>query len=123
MGAGVDFSKWLHSGGAGIRHRAGSSIFLAGDAGTAMYIVREGTVDIRVAEDLLEKVGPGGLIGEMTLVDDGPRSASAFAATECELIPIDRRRFLYLVQETPTFALEVMRVFADRLRRMNDRFG
>ncbi|HEU5100134.1 MAG TPA: Crp/Fnr family transcriptional regulator [Roseiflexaceae bacterium] len=61
--------------------------------------------------------GPGGIVGEMALIDDRPRSATAVAATDCRLVPIDERRFTFLVQQTPMFALAVMRVMAERLRR------
>ena len=64
-------------------------------------------------------VGPGALIGEMALIDDSPRTASAVAKTSCRLAEIDRRRFHFLVQQTPHFATHVMKTLADRLRRMN----
>ncbi len=60
------------------------------------------------------------MIGEMALIDHLPRSASARATTDAKLVPIDQRRFLFLVQETPFFAIHVMKVMADRLRRMNE---
>jgi len=69
----------------------------------------------------VETVEEGGLLGEMSLVDDRERSASAVALVDCELVPIDEKRFLFLVQETPFFALEVMRTMARRLRAMNER--
>ena len=57
------------------------------------------------------------MFGEMALIDREPRSATAIAETDCELVVIDKRRFWFLVQETPYFAEIVMRVMADRLRR------
>ena len=69
------------------------------------------------AKRQLEEVGPGTIFGEMALIDLGPRSASAVAVTDCELVSIEKRRFWFLVQETPYFAETVMRVMAERLRR------
>ncbi|PYJ18341.1 MAG: cyclic nucleotide-binding protein, partial [Verrucomicrobia bacterium] len=68
---------------------------------------------------VLEAAGPGALIGEMALIDDTPRTANAVAKTVCRLAQIDRRRFHFLVQQTPHFATHVMKTLADRLRHMN----
>ena len=58
-------------------------------------------------------------MGEMALIDHGPRSATVTASTDCTLAEIDEKRFLFLVQQTPMFALSVMRLLSQRLRRMN----
>ena len=55
----------------------------------------------------------------MALIDRASRSANAVAATDCEVVPIDERLFVILVQDAPYFALDVMRVLAERLRAMN----
>jgi CRP/FNR family transcriptional regulator, cyclic AMP receptor protein len=64
-------------------------------------------------------VTAGGILGEMALISDDARSATARAIGECVVIPIDQKRFLFLVQQTPFFALKVMRVMCNRLRAMN----
>ena len=97
--------------------RAGDVVFADGDRGDCMYVVKSGSVSLRQAGEELEEVGPGGLFGEMALIDLGPRSASAVAVTDCELVSLEKRRFWFLVQETPYFAETVMRVMVDRLRR------
>jgi CRP/FNR family cyclic AMP-dependent transcriptional regulator len=99
----------------------GQYVFKAGDPGEAMYIVIEGEVEILDGSILLETSGQGSIVGELALIDDEPRSATAVAKTECKLVVVDRRRFQYMVQETPLFALSVMKVLADRLRRKNVR--
>jgi CRP-like cAMP-binding protein len=55
----------------------------------------------------------------MAMVDGQPRTASAVARTDCRLVPIDQKRFQFLIQETPYFAIEVMRLLVERLRRVN----
>jgi CRP/FNR family transcriptional regulator, cyclic AMP receptor protein len=55
----------------------------------------------------------------MALIDSLPRSATAIAVTDCRLAPINEKQFLLLVQETPFFSLYVMRVLAERLRKMD----
>jgi CRP-like cAMP-binding protein len=84
-----------------------------------MYLVDSGSVALRVGEHVVETVGPSGLFGEMAIIDREPRSASAVAESDSELITIDKRRFWFLVQETPYFAEIVMRVMANRIRSMN----
>ena len=96
---------------------AGDTIFSEGELGDSLYIVRRGSGSLKTAERQLESVHEGGLFGEMAVIDRAPRSATAVAETACELVAIDRRRFWFLVQETPYFAEIVMRVMADRLRR------
>jgi len=95
----------------------GQTLFERGDPGDVLYIVAEGQVEVRAGEQLLEIIGPGGIVGEMALIDDQPRMATAIAHTDCLLTPVSRTHFLTLVQRNPRFALQVMRVMADRLRR------
>jgi CRP-like cAMP-binding protein len=96
---------------------AGAAIFRAGDAGDNMYVVVEGEVRIVANGKELELLGPGGVFGEIALIDNGPRSADAVAATDCRVVPVDEAWFKFLVQQTPFFSLQIMRVMADRLRR------
>lgn len=95
---------------------AGRAVFREGESGSSLYIIAEGEVDIMRGERVLETVGPGGVIGELALIDDKPRSASAVARTDCMLAPVNREHFLALIQRTPLFALQVMRAMANRLR-------
>jgi CRP/FNR family cyclic AMP-dependent transcriptional regulator len=99
---------------------ANDVIFRKGDPRTFMYAVKEGEVDIKLGQKLLETVGPEGIFGEMAMVDGQPRTASAIARTDCKLVPIDQRRFQFLIQQTPHFAIHVMRLLVERLRRAND---
>lgn len=99
----------------------GQVIFSSGDAATAMYVVVEGRVDLSIKGKLVEQLGPGGVFGEMALIDAAPRMATAVAASDCKVVSVDERRFKFLVQQTPHFALQLMRVITDRLRRMDER--
>ena len=95
---------------------AGTTIFARGDTGDRMYVVIDGRVGITADGTSHAEVGPGELFGEMSLIDDMPRSADAVAITDCVVAPLDERQFLFLVHEKPMFALHVMSVMADRLR-------
>jgi CRP-like cAMP-binding protein len=97
----------------------GDFLFREGEKGEKMYVLLEGEVDIFLGDFVLETAGPGALLGEMALIDDSPRTAKAVAKTPARLTQIDRRRFHFLVQQTPHFATHVMKTLADRLRHMN----
>ena len=97
----------------------GETIFTEGEAGDCMYVVKEGEVDVVVRGTVVETLGEGSILGEMALIDKNPRSATVVARSDCKLVPINEARFKYLVQQTPFFAIEVMRVMACRLRRMD----
>jgi len=70
---------------------------------------------------IIYSIGSGGILGEMALIDTQLRSATAVAQTDCKLVPINEKRFVFLVQQTPFFAIEVMRIMAERLRNMDAR--
>ena len=102
---------------------AGQTVFNAGEQGRVMYVVLEGEVSILIGSAVMEDVLPGGFFGEMALIDQDLRSATAVAKTDCKLVPVDKKRFTFLVQEHPYFSLEVMQTLARRLRRMDSRMG
>jgi len=100
---------------------AGHALFREGEPGDTMFVVLDGAVEVIHGDQVVETIGAGGLVGELALIDTAPRSASAIAATPCRLVPVGKPEFTFLVQEHPTFALQVMTVMAERLRRTNDR--
>ena len=98
---------------------AGETIFTEGSTGREMYVVLEGSVDIQVCNKTLDVTGPGGVFGEMALIDSSARSATAIAKDDCTLASVDEKQFLRLVDRIPLFALNVMQILAGRLRRMD----
>jgi CRP-like cAMP-binding protein len=100
---------------------AGQTVFRAGDPGEHMFAVIKGSVDIIINGKTVETVEAGGIFGEMALVEDKPRVATTVVKSDAELVRIDRKRFLFLVQQTPYFSLQLMAIMAERLRRMNER--
>jgi CRP-like cAMP-binding protein len=99
--------------------KTGDFIFKKNDPGETMYLVARGEVDILIHDKVVETVSPGGVIGEMALLDLGPRSATATARTDCLLLPIDRERFQQQVSKSPSFSLQVMRIMAERMRNVD----
>ena len=115
----VEINLFRHAPNA-IALQSGDLIFREGDPGDVMFSVLEGNVELSRNGAVVEDVGPGGILGEMALIDAAPRSATAAARTAVRVVPVDQRQFTYLVQEHPTFALQVMTVMAERLRRANN---
>ena len=97
---------------------AGENLFLEGEAGDRLYVLVQGQIDITAEGKLVDRLPEGSIIGEMALVDDRPRSATATAVTDSTLLPVDRNRFRELVRESPDFAIQVMSIMSKRLRRM-----
>jgi CRP-like cAMP-binding protein len=97
-------------------YNPGETIFRENDPGMFMYVVKRGQVELRRGGVLLEVVEKGNIFGEMALIEHGTRSATAVAASECQVVPIDEEKFTYLVKQTPYFALDVLRIMAQRLR-------
>ena len=96
---------------------AGDVIFAEGQAGDSMYAVIDGEIEIRKRDNVIDTVSPGGVFGEMALIDQEPRSASAIARSDCRVAAVGQKRFTLLVHQTPYFALQIMHVLADRLRK------
>jgi CRP/FNR family cyclic AMP-dependent transcriptional regulator len=104
-------------------------IFEEGSTGSEMYLIHSGRVLLSVRQDKTQQVPlvvlkPGDFFGEMALVDDSPRSATASAVEDnTELIVIDRARFLFMVRQQPEFALSLMHTLCQRLRDMDRRLS
>ncbi|MGK7953999.1 MAG: cyclic nucleotide-binding domain-containing protein [Crocosphaera sp.] len=97
----------------------GDVIFNNGDKGTVMYGIIEGEVEMYIDGKVIEVIEKGDVFGQGALVhEDYLRSSTAVAKTDCKLASLDREHFLFAVQQTPMFALEIMRSYSDRHRRL-----
>jgi CRP-like cAMP-binding protein len=103
----------------------GSVIFEEGVPGDYMYVIKQGQVKISKLSDdgrekILEILGPGDFVGEMALLDRGPRSASVKSTQPCVLLALSRQDFLSLLRERPEISLELIRELSRRLRETNE---
>ena len=105
------------------RVRAGGVIFREGEDADELFVIKSGYVRIQIGNRVVADLTADTIFGEMALIDDEPRSATALAITDVELAPVSEKQFLFLVSQTPYFALKVMRVLAQRLRVTNKTFG
>jgi CRP-like cAMP-binding protein len=99
-----------------LSYETGATIVREGQVGVLMYIVLKGKVAIHVGGNVVETVGPGGLFGEMALVDRTPRLASAVAESNCKLLAINRNAFLNLVKHSRRFAASLLAAVSARAR-------
>ena len=99
--------------------KAGDVIFREGDPARELFIVQSGEIEIRLGNRVLETLSQYSIFGEMALIDDAPRSATAVAVSDTKLILVSEKQFLFLIGNTPYFALNVMRIMARRLRMAN----
>ena len=118
----VDFSILIGNEVPTRSFKAGETIFREGDPAEELYVIKEGRVGVQTGNRLLDTLDSKTIFGEMALVDNAPRSAAAIAITDVKLVPVSERQFLFLVSETPNFALNVMRLMARRLRATNQAF-
>jgi len=106
-----------------VYYSAGSVIFSEGQKRDRMYVVRAGEVDLLVRGQHAETVPVDGFFGELAMIDDSPRTVTAVAKTDCTLIPISEKQFVFLGQEIPLFALIIMRSMGRSIRHRMALFG
>ncbi len=104
-----------------IEIKSGGTLFREGDAGEAMFVLIAGEAEVTIAGMFFEKCTPGSFVGELAVIDGSPRFATVTALTDCKFVVIDHARFHFLVDEAPRFAIDVMRVMAQRLRNCDQR--
>lgn len=96
----------------------GTIIFEAGQPGNVMYGILEGAIDLVINGKVVDTLQQGSVFGVGALVGVPKRGYTAVAKTACKLATLDEQRFLFAVQETPMFALQVMRDYANRIMHL-----
>jgi CRP-like cAMP-binding protein len=117
-GIDIDMRTFARNAGANVSYAAGSIVFNKGDPGTCMYVVQSGVLEMVIGEKVVEVCGANEAIGFMSVIDNAPRSSTARVKEACELSVIDERRFRFMVDEVPNFALYIMGAMARRIRGM-----
>ena len=114
----LDLSAFLNGHEPLRRVAAGQPVFAIDDPGSSMFVVRSGSVAIRIGDLVYETVGAGGVVGEMALLDEDARvrSATAVAATDCEVVEIGQARLLEIIGQAPELGLKLCQVVVRRLR-------
>lgn len=100
-----------------IELESGKALFREGEPGDVMYVLVDGEAKIFIGGVLFEKCVPGAVLGEIAVIDKAPRYATVIASSKCKFAQVDDQRFHFLLDETPGFAIAIMRVMAERLKR------
>lgn len=115
----VDFALLARATPEARSFRASEIICKEGDAGVEFFVVKSGSVAVRRGNRTLDVLHEGEVFGEMALIDSEPRSATVVAESDCVVVPVGEKQFLFMSSEAPYFALSVMRVQVQRLRTSN----
>jgi len=104
---------------------AGETLFKTGEPGESLYIVRDGEVELFIRDTAGQKIllaiaGNGEVFGELALLDRGPRTATAMALTDTELLELDREDLLLLFHKSPTAALRLLAAMSQMTRKADE---
>jgi len=114
----IDMRMFARNAGTNMTFSAGSIVFNKGDPGACMYVVQSGVIEMVIGDKVVEVCGPNEAIGFMSVVDGAARSSTARVKEPCEVSAIDQRKFRFMVDEVPNFALYIMGAMARRIRGM-----
>jgi CRP/FNR family cyclic AMP-dependent transcriptional regulator len=114
----IDMRLFARKAGTSLNFPTGSVVFNKGDPGATMFVVQSGVIEMVIGEKVIEVCGANEAIGFMSMIDGAPRSSTARVKEACELSVIDQRKFRFMVDEVPNFALYIMAAMARRIRGM-----
>jgi CRP-like cAMP-binding protein len=98
---------------------AGTMIIDQGQTGREAFIVMDGEVTVKRNGRKIADLGTGSIVGELSLLDHGPRTATAVCSTDCTLLVIDQRRFLSVIDDIPSLSHKLLRTLASRIRELD----
>ncbi len=101
---------------------SGSLIVDQGQTGKEAFILLEGTATVRRNGKKVADLEPGAMIGELSLLDHGPRTASVIATSDCRLFVLEQRRFLAVIDEVPALAHRLLSALAGRIRELDRQY-
>jgi CRP/FNR family cyclic AMP-dependent transcriptional regulator len=105
-----------------IRMTAGTLIVDQGQTGREAFVVLEGEVEVKRNNRKVATLGPGSVVGELSLLDHGPRTATAICATDCTLLVIDQRRFLGVLDSVPAITHKLLAALAAKIRDLDRQY-
>jgi CRP-like cAMP-binding protein len=101
---------------------AGSMITDQGQTGREAFVVLEGTVTVKRNGKKVASLGPGTVVGELSLLDHGPRTATVICETECKLLLLDQRHFMGVLEQVPTLSHKMLATLAGRIRDLDRQY-
>ena len=105
-----------------IRMTAGTLIVDQGQTGREAFVILDGEVEVKRNGRKIATLGPGSVVGELSLLDHGPRTATAICATDCTLLVVDQRRFLGVIDTVPALSHKLLASLAARIRDLDRQY-
>lgn len=111
-------------------HRAGDEITMAdgtviidqGQLGREAFVILDGAVTVKRRDRKIATLGPGDIVGELALLDHGPRTASATCEGDCTLFVLDQRHFRGVIEDHPAIAMKLLTALAERIRDLDRKY-
>jgi CRP-like cAMP-binding protein len=97
----------------------GTLIIDQGQTGREAFVILDGTVVVKRNGRKVADLGVGAVVGELSLLDHGPRTATAICTSDCTLMVIDQRRFLSVIDDIPSLSHKLLRTLAARIRELD----
>lgn len=101
---------------------AGTLVVDQGQTGREAFVVLDGEVTVKRSGRKIATLGPGDVVGELSLLDHGPRTATAICETDCVLLVIDQRRFLGVLDDVPSISHKLLAALASRIRDLDRQY-
>ncbi len=114
----INMQMFARNAGVNLNFPAGSIIFTEGDPGDCMYVVQSGVIEMIIHEHVVDVCGANEAMGFLSVIDRAPRTATARVKEAAEVSVIDQRRFRFMLDEVPNFALYIIDAMAHRIRGM-----
>lgn len=99
-----------------VQHGDGAVLAREGEPGLGFFLILEGTAKVTVGDRTRTRLGPGDFFGEISLLDQGPRTASVVAESPVRLLGLTQWSFKRLIEQNPSIAAKMLKVMAQRLR-------
>jgi CRP/FNR family transcriptional regulator, cyclic AMP receptor protein len=116
----IDMRMFARNAGSNMTFQPGATLFNEGDVLKNVYVVQSGTVDILTHDKVADTCGPGDVLGFISIIDGGASTGTARVKETAELSILDERKFFFMVDEVPNFALYIMRALAHRIRGLRE---
>ena len=108
--------------GTELTKEAGSVVVDQGQMGREAFVILDGTVEVSRGDRKIASLGKGDVVGELSLLDHGPRTASVVCETDCLLFVLDQRHLREVLEKHPSIALKLLGTLAERIRELDRKY-
>jgi CRP/FNR family cyclic AMP-dependent transcriptional regulator len=102
-----------------LKLNAGEVLAEQGSSGREAFVIVEGEAEVSRNGQLVSELGPGAVVGELALLDHGPRTATVTAKSGITVLVLEQRQFWGILDEVPTIAFKMLRTLAGRIRDLD----